>query len=99
MTQFEKDSQIKTRNNLEGITEVVVFSLDELDNTNNLENGSPSYTLFVYHVTTHKDSTDFKLYTLQYKKLMKGELVSLALRIKHTKNNTMTDTIIFSLML
>ena len=69
----------------------MVFSLDELDNTSNLENSSPSYTLFTYHVTVHEDSTHFELYTPQYKKLKKGELVSLALRMMHKKNNIITD--------
>ena len=77
-------------NKLEGITEVVL-SLDELDNTNNLENGSPSYTLFMYHVTVHDDSMHFEPYIPQYRKLKKGELVSLALRMMHKKNNLITD--------
>ena len=81
MTQFDKDSRIKRTNKLEGITEVV-FSLDELDNTNNLENISPCYTLFMYHVTAHEDFTYFEPYTPHYKKLKKGELVSLVLRMK-----------------
>ena len=39
MTQFAKNPRIKRTNKLQGITEVS-FSLDELDNTNNLENES-----------------------------------------------------------
>ena len=38
----------------------VVFSLDELDNTNNLKNGSPSYNLFTHHVTAYEDSTPYE---------------------------------------
>ena len=38
MTEFDKDSQIVKTNKLDGITEVV-FSVDKLDNTYNLENG------------------------------------------------------------
>ena len=63
----------------------MVFSMDEL-NTNNLKNGSPSYTLFTYHVTAHEDSTHFELYTSQNKKIKKGELISLALKMTHKKN-------------
>ena len=90
-TQFGENPRIIKTNKLEDITEVV-FSLDELDNTNNFENGSPSNNLFTYHVTTaYEDSMHFELYTPQYKKLKKGELVSLALRMKHIKSNIMTD--------
>ena len=65
--------------------------MDELDNTNNIENGSRSNTLFMYHVTACDDSTHFKPYTPQYKKLKNGELVSLVLRMKHMKNNIVTN--------
>ena len=84
LTQFGENPRIIKTNKLEGITEVV-FSLDELDNTNNLENGSPSYTLFTYHVTAHEDSMHFEPYTPQYKKLKKDLLISLVLRMKHIR--------------
>ena len=90
LTHFDKDSRIKRMNELEGITEMV-FNLDELDNTNNLENGKPSNTLLIYHVTSYDDFTHFEPYAPQYKKLKKGEIVSLTLRIRHMKNNIMTD--------
>ena len=45
----------------------------------------------MYHVTAYEDSTHFEPYTPQYKKLKNGELVSLALRITHMKNNIITD--------
>ena len=62
MTQFDKDSQIKRMNKLEGITEVA-FNLGELDNSNNLENESPSNTLVMYRVTTYEGSVHFESYT------------------------------------
>ena len=68
MTQFDKDSQINRTNKLEGIIEMV-FNLNELDNSNNLENRTPSNTLLTYHVTAYDDSTHFEPYTLQYKNL------------------------------
>ena len=40
---------------------------------------------------TAYDNMHFKLYAPQYKKLKNGEIVSLALRITHMKNNIMTD--------
>ena len=90
MTQFDKGSQRIKTNKLEVITKVV-FSLDKLDNTNNLENGSPNYTLCTYHVTAHEDSMHFEPYTPQYKKLTKDNLISLVLRIAHMKNNIMAN--------
>ena len=73
ITQFDKDSRIKRTKKLEGITEVV-FSLDELDNTNNLENGKPSNTLFTYHLTAYEDSTYFEPYTLSIRNLRTASL-------------------------
>ena len=62
-----------------------------LDNSNNLKNGSPSNTLFTYYVTAYEDSMHFEPYTPQYKKLKKGELISLVLRMKNLKNNIMAN--------
>ena len=72
----------------------MVFSLDELDDTNNLENGLHSNTLFMYHVTAYEGSTHFESYTPQYKKLKKGELVFLILRMKHMKHNIMVNSLV-----
>ena len=97
ITQFDKDPQIKRMNKLEGITEVV-FDLDELDNSDNFEDGSPSNTLFTYHVTS-EDFTRFEPYIPQYKKLKNGELVFLVLRITHIKNNIMTNGLAITVVL
>ena len=69
----------------------MVISLDELDNTNNLEDEKPSNTLFMYHVTAYEDSAHFEPYAPQHKKLKNGELVSLLLKIMHRKKNIITD--------
>ena len=42
-------------------------------------------------MTAYEDFMHFKSYTPQYKKLKNGELISLALRIIHMKNNIITD--------
>ena len=42
-------------------------------------------------MTAYDDSTHLKLYAPQCKKLKNGEIISLALRIKHMKNNIMAD--------
>ena len=68
------------KNKLGGITEMVI-SLNELDNSDNLEDGRPSSTLFTYYVIDPKDFTNFRPVTPQYRKLKNGELTSLNLRI------------------
>ena len=47
------------------------ISLDELDNSDNLEDGLPSNALFTYYVTDDddKDFTHFEPHTPQYNKL------------------------------
>ena len=73
-----------------GITEMII-NLDELDNSDNLEDGHPSNTLFKYQVDAHKDFTCFEPHTPQYKKLKNGEFTSLNLRITDQNNNIITD--------
>ena len=59
LNQFVVDDQVIKINKLKGITEMII-SLDELNNSNNLEDGHPSNTLFTYHVTDDKDFTCFR---------------------------------------
>ena len=73
-------------NKLDNITKMV-FSLKELDNSDNLEDGKPSNTLFTYYVTGPEYSMCFKPHTPQYKKLKNGEIVSLSLKITDQNNN------------
>ena len=63
------------------------LKLDELDNTNNLEDGHPSNTLFTYYMPGSENFTRFEPQTPRYKKLKYGEIVSLTLRITD-QNNT-----------
>ena len=90
LTQFENDERVVKTNKLVGITEMI-FNLNELDNTDNLEDGRPSNALRTYHVTANEDFTCFDPNTPQYKKLKNGEFVSLALRIMDQKSNIITD--------
>ena len=55
--------------------------LNELDNSNNLEDGLPSNTLFTYYVTGPEYSMHFEPVTPQYKKLKSGMNNSLSLKI------------------
>ena len=77
-------------NKLEKVTKMA-FSLKELDNSDDLEDGKPSNALFTYYVTGPEYSTHFKPHTPQYKKLKNGEIVSLSLKIIDQNNNIITD--------
>ena len=67
-------------NKLEKVKKMTI-SLNELDNSDNLEDGRPSNTLFTYYVTGPEYSTHFEPATPQYKKLKNGMITSLTLKI------------------
>ena len=69
----------------------MTLNLNELYNTDNLEDGRPSSVLLTYHVTAHEDFTRFEPATPQYKKLKNEEFTSLTLRITDQNGNVMTD--------
>ena len=69
------------RTNKLGNVKKMTISLNELDNSDNLEDGLPSNTLFTYYVTSPEYSMCFEPHTLQYKKLKNGEMLSLTLTI------------------
>ena len=77
-------------NKLERITKMII-SLNELDNSDNLEDGRPSNVLFTYYVTSSECYMLFKPRTPQYKALKYGEIFSLTLRIMDQNNDIMTD--------
>ena len=78
-----RDNIIKT-NKLARITEMVI-SLNELNNSDNLEDGKPSNVLPRYHVTDSEEFTSFKPVSPQYKKLEDVKFTSLNLRIMDQK--------------
>ena len=90
LTQFVNDERVNKTNKLKGITEMVL-NLNELDNTDNLEDGRPSNALFTYHVTSNEDFTRFEPHTPQYKRLKSREFTSLTLRIMDQAGNIITD--------
>ena len=72
LNQFVVDDQVIKKKKLKGITEMIIY-LDELNNnSDNLEDGHPSNTLFTYHMTDDKDFTRFEPQTPQYRKLKYG---------------------------
>ena len=79
-TQFAVDDRVIKKNKLKRIMEMVL-NLNELDNTDNLEDGRPSNSLLTYHVTSNEDFSRFKPHTPQYKKLKNEEFTSLTLRV------------------
>ena len=77
-------------NKLEKVTKMVI-SLNELDNSDNLEDGTPSDTLFTYYVTGPEYSMHFEPHIPQYKKLKSGMINSLSLKIMDQAGNIITD--------
>ena len=81
LNQFEIDNQVIKKNKLKGITEITL-NLDELNNSNNLEDGKPSNSLLTYHVTSNEAFMCFEPDIPQYKALKNGEFTSLNLGMK-----------------
>ena len=67
------------------------FSLNELDNSNNLEDGLPSNALLTYYVTSPEYSMHFEPVIPQYKKLKNGEIISLTLKIMDQNGKVITN--------
>ena len=77
-------------NKLEKVTKMVI-NLNELDNSDNLEDGIPSNTLFTYYVTGPEYSMHFEPCTPQYKKVKSGMINSLSLKITDQAGNIITN--------
>ena len=76
---LDSRNDVLRTNKLEKVTKVVI-SLNELDNSDNLEDGRPSNTLFTYYVTSPEYFTCFEPRTPQYKKLESSMINSLGLK-------------------
>ena len=90
VSDLDNDPQIIKTNKLAKVTNMI-FKLDELDNTNNLEDGRPSNTLFTYYMPGSEDFMHFEPATPRYKKLKNGNIVSLTLKITYQNNNVITN--------
>ena len=77
-------------NKLEKVTKMII-SLNELNNSDNLEDGRPSNALFTYYVTGPEYSMHFEPATPQYKKLKNGMITSLTLKIMDQAGSIITD--------
>ena len=69
----------------------ITIILNELDNSDNLEDGRPSNTLFAYYVTSPEYYTNFKSQSPQYKALKNGMINSLSLKMTDQAGNIITD--------
>ena len=69
----------------------MVISLNELNNSDNLEDGRPSNTLFMYYVTGPEYSMRFEPPTPQYKALKNDMITSLTLKIMDKAGNIITN--------
>ena len=90
LMDLNNDPQIIKMNKLPKIRDMI-FNLDELDNTDNLQDGRPSNTLFTYYVSGSKDFMHFEPKTPQYKKLKNGKIVSSTLKMMDQNNNMITN--------
>ena len=87
---MDASENIIKMNKLAGITEMLV-SLNELNNSDNLEDGKPSNVLLRYYMTSSEEFMNFELVIPKYKKLKNLEITSISLRIMDQKKNIMTD--------
>ena len=82
---LDSHNDVLRTNKLERITKMII-SLNELDNSDNLED-----ILFTHYVTSSQCYMLFEPQTPRYKTLKYGEIVSLTLRITDQNNNIITD--------
>ena len=88
--KLDSCDDILRTNKLKKITKVSI-SLNELNNSDNLEDGRPSNTLFTYYVTSSEDFTHFEPCNPHYMKLKYCEIVSLTLKIMDQNNNIINN--------
>ena len=65
--------------------------MNELDNSDNLEDGKPSNTLFTYFVTSPEYFMHFEPQSQQYKILKNDTITSLTLAITDQNNDIITN--------
>ena len=87
---LDSRDDILRANKLKKIRKVAI-SLNELNNSDDLEDGRPSNTLFTYYVTSLEGFTGFKPHNPRYMKLKYGEIVSLTLKIMDQNNNIINN--------
>ena len=91
-----KSQMLDFRNDVQRTNKLVYgtkisISLNELNNSDNLEDGKPSNTLFTYFVTSPEYFMRFEPQSSQYKKLKNDTITSLTLAITDQNNDIITD--------
>ena len=101
-----KSQMLDSRNDIQRTNKLVNgtkinLTLNELDNSDNLEDGKPSNTLFTYYVTSPEYFTLFEPQSPQYKKLKNDTITFLTLVITDQNNDIITDgletTVVFNI--
>ena len=87
---LDSHNDIQRTNKLVNGTKITI-SLNELDNSHNLEDEKPCNTLFTYYVTSPEYFTLFEPQSPQYKNLKNDTITSLTLAITGQKNDIITD--------
>ena len=87
---LDSHNDIQRTNKLVNGTKITI-SLNELDNSDNLEDRKPSNTLFTYFVTSSECYMLFEPQAPQYKKLKNDTITSLTLAITDQNNDIITD--------
>ena len=90
LQMLDSRDDIQRTNKLVNGTKIRI-SLNELNNSDNLEDGRPSNTLFTYFVTSLEYFTCFEPKSPQYKKLKNDTITSLTLAITDQNNDIITD--------
>ena len=91
-----KSQMLNSRNDIQRTNKLVngtkiTISLNELNNSDNLEDGKPSNTLFTYFVTSPEYFVHFEPRSPQYKKLKNDTITFLTLAITDQNNDIITD--------
>ena len=91
-----KSQMLDSRNDVQRTNKLVngtkiTISLNELNNSDNLEDGRPSNTLFTYFVTSLEYFMPLEPQSPQYKKLKNNTITSLTLAITDQNNDIITD--------
>ena len=89
LQMLDSRNDIQRTNKLVNGTKITI-TLNELDNSDNLEDGRPSNTLFTYFVTSPEYFMCFEPQSPLYKKLKNDTITSLTLAIKD-QNDIITD--------
>ena len=90
LQMLDSHEDILRANKLEKVKKMTI-SLNELDNSDNLEDGQPSNTLVTYYVTEPEYSMCFEPRTPYYNKLKSDMINSLSLKIMDQAGNIITD--------